>query len=306
VTDIPAGEALRQRAESIAAVLPPLLVEAMRVASTLAQGVHGRRRVGTGEAFWQYRRHEFGDAAQSVDWRRSARGDDLFVRQTEWEAAQSVWLWRDSSASMRWSSSRALPTKAHRADLLTLALMALLVRGGERIALLGEPGMPASGRAALVRLAETIIRSGTRAEAAGAVAADSAPPVAPLPRHATLVLIGDFLAPWEELSASLKALAARGVAGHMLQLLDPAEATLPWHGRSRFLGLEAEGELLVGRAESLRNGYIAKLAERQFQLTELARTAGWTYAATTTDTTPQPALLALYMAMAAARGPLAA
>ncbi|MGE0254315.1 MAG: DUF58 domain-containing protein [Alphaproteobacteria bacterium] len=299
--DTPNGEALRQRAEAIAAVLPPLLVEATRVASTVAQGVHGRRRVGTGEAFWQYRRHEFGDAAQAVDWRRSARGDDLFVRQTEWEAAQSVWLWRDASASMRWASSKSLPTKAQRADLLTLALMALLVRGGERIALLGEPGVPASGRAALLRLAETVIRATERSDAAASV-----PPSVPLPRHATLVLVGDFLAPWEELSASLKALAARGVAGHMLQLLDPAEATLPWHGRSRFLGLEAEGDLLVGRAESLRHGYIGKLAERQHQLTELARAAGWTYAATTTDTTPQPALLALYMAMAAPRGPLAA
>ncbi|MBM3560780.1 MAG: DUF58 domain-containing protein [Alphaproteobacteria bacterium] len=278
----------------------------MRVAATVAQGVHGRRRVGTGDAFWQYRRYDYGDAAQSVDWRRSARGDDLFVRQTEWEAAQSVWLWRDASASMRWASSKSLPTKAQRADLLTLALMSLLVRGGERVALLGEPGVPASGRAALIRLAEALIRSAARAVAGVAADDASVPPPVPLPRYATVVLVGDFLAPWEELSASLRALAARGIAGHLLQLLDPAEATLPWHGRSRFLGLEAEGDLLVGRAETLRSGYIAQLAERQHQLTEIARTAGWSYAATTTDTPPQPALLALYMAMSGARGPRAA
>src|SRR6266852_6611266 len=95
----------RIRGEQLASRLPPLLVAAERVATTVAQGVHGRRRVGQGESFWQFRQYEPGDAAQRIDWRESAKSQRLYVRETEWEAGQRVWLWRDASPSMDWSSS---------------------------------------------------------------------------------------------------------------------------------------------------------------------------------------------------------
>ena len=105
---------LRIRAEQTAAALPPLLVAAERVAATVAQGVHGRRRVGQGEAFWQFRQYQPGDAAARIDWRESAKSQRLYVRETEWEAAQSVWLWRDASASMDYSSAGYFPAATGR------------------------------------------------------------------------------------------------------------------------------------------------------------------------------------------------
>lgn len=287
---------LRQRAEELAARLPPLLVAAERVAATVAQGVHGRRRVGQGETFWQFRRYEQGDARSNIDWRRSARAEQLFVRETEWEAAQSVWLWRDASLSMGYRSDTNLPTKAAHADLLLLATMALLVHGGERIALLGDGGRPATGRAVLNRLAETIVRT---ADAESSNPATGLPPDAPLPRHAAVVLIGDFLSPMPAVEAALRPLAERGCKGHILQVLDPAEVTMPFAGRSRFRGLEQEGDLLVGRAESLRQRYLGRLSDHQGGLTDLAGALGWTFATHTTDRSAAPALLALYAAMAA-------
>ena len=152
---------LRDRAEQAAAVLPPLLVAAERVAVTVAQGVHGRRRVGQGETFWQFRQYEAGDAATAIDWRESAKSQRLYIRETEWEAAQSVWLWRDASASMDYSSASHLPgavwpTKRDRAELLLVALASLLVRGGERLTLLASGIAPMRGRVALSRLAELV------------------------------------------------------------------------------------------------------------------------------------------------------
>src|SRR5260370_30705178 len=129
---------VQHRAEELAAALPPLLVAAERVATTVAQGVHGRRRVGQGESFWQFRQYEPGDAAQRIDWRESAKSQRLYVRETEWEAAQSVWLWRDASPSMDYASAASLPSKRARADLLLVALAALLTRGGERTTMLGS------------------------------------------------------------------------------------------------------------------------------------------------------------------------
>ncbi|MDA0786294.1 MAG: DUF58 domain-containing protein [Proteobacteria bacterium] len=288
--------ATRRIAEETAAAFPPLLVAADRVASTVAQGVHGRRRVGQGETFWQYRQFAFGDSPRDIDWRRSARSDRLFVRQTEWEAAQSVWLWPDLTASMRYSSSRNLPEKQARTAVLSLALASLLTRGGERIALLDKPDAPATGRAALDRIAMTVMHGMAQAPEAYEV-----PPIPALPRYGTVVLISDFMVEEETLLTFLRDMAARGVRGHLLQILDPSEAHLPFRGRTRFRGLETEGELLVGRAESLHAGYMERLGSLQSALATFAQRAGWSYGVHTTDVTPEPALLSLFMAMTEAR-----
>ncbi|MDX1574780.1 MAG: DUF58 domain-containing protein [Kiloniellales bacterium] len=321
---------LRQRAEQLAATLPPLLVAAERVAATVVQGVHGRRRVGQGETFWQFRHYEVGDPPQIIDWRQSAKTDHIFTRQMEWEAAQSAWIWRDTSPSMDWRSQDSLPTKRQRADLLSLALAALLVRGGERVSLLGSSLKPAAGRGALTRLANAIALDGAgdraepRANAASRRPANDPadrrggedggedpagpaphpldlPPVLPLPRHGQLVLIGDFLAPLEAIDAVVGEYAERGLKGHILQLLDPAEVALPFRGRVRFEGLEDERSWLLSRVEPVRTDYRARLQAQEEGLKDLARNVGWSFSLECTDRPPQNALLALYAALSEPR-----
>ncbi len=180
-----------RRAEALGARLPPLLVAAQRVAATVAQGVHGRRRVGQGDSFWQYRPFLPGDAYSRIDWRASAKSDRSFIRETEWEAAQTVFLWRDGSPSMDWRSGAAVPFKRERADLLLLALASLLLRGGERVRLIGGPAAAARRAVRAWRISPT----GLRACAAAAACRRRSP----LPRHARVVLIGDFLAPLDEI-----------------------------------------------------------------------------------------------------------
>ncbi|MFL1462156.1 DUF58 domain-containing protein [Roseococcus sp. DSY-14] len=281
---------LPARAEAAAAALPPLVVEAERVAATLLQGAHGRRRAGQGDAFWQFRPYLPGDAAARVDWRQSAKADRLFVRETEWEAAQTVVLWRDGSASMDWRSSPALPAKRARAELLLLALAALLLRGGERVRLLPGPARAFAGRGALPALADALSRAG------------DAPPQADaaLPRHARVVLFGDFLAPPAEVQAALSGFAARPLRGQMMQVLDPAEETLPYAGRLRFEGLEGEAPALVPRAEAVRGVYAERLSAHRAALSGFARAAGWGFATHRTDQPPQLALLALWQALSPA------
>ena len=279
----------RQRAEQLAATLPPLLVAAERVAAIVAQGVHGRRRVGMGETFWQYRRYQPGDAASRIDWRQSAKTLHLFIRENEWEAAESVWLWCDASPSMHYRSRLAPTPKAERAALLVLALAVLLVRGGEHIAFLGENARPATGGAALNRLVAEFKHHGDRAE--------SLPPAAVLPRHAQVVLIGDFLSPLDEIEALIKHYVGSGVKGHLMQVIDPAEETLPFTGRTRFEGPEGEGEILVGRPETLRADYVARFLAHREALAGLIRAAGWNFTVHHTDHAAQSALLALYTAM---------
>lgn len=286
------GAVVRQhRAEGLAAAFPPLLVAAERVANAVAQGVHGRRRVGQGDTFWQFRPYSANDAASRIDWRASAKSARLYVREAEWEAAQSVWLWRDGSASMGYASSPDWPTKHERADILLLALASLLLRGGERVTLLGSGAPPNSGRAVLTRLALSLD---------GATA--GVPPAAVLPRDSQIVLLGDFLGPLTELDATISGYAARGVRGHLLQILDPAEETLPFAGRVRFEGFEGEHPILMSRAESVRDSYVERLAAHRAGIAAIARAARWTVATHRTDRPAPQALLGLYNALAVPRG----
>nr|WP_283949907.1 DUF58 domain-containing protein [Limobrevibacterium gyesilva] len=271
--------------------MPPLLVAAQRVAATVAQGVHGRRRVGQGDSFWQFRPFLPGDAAGRIDWRQSARSDRAYVRETEWEAAQTVCLWRDGSPSMRWRSKAAATSKIERAELLLLALASLLLRGGERVRLIGAEARAVTG---LDRLAEQVqhLRDDAAPGAAGL------PPDTVLPRHSRAVLIGDLLAPLEQVQAVVGRMAAIPVTGHMLQVLDPAEALLPYEGRVRFEGLEREQHTLIPRVEGVREAYVKRLAAQQEGLAAICSAAGWGFSVHHTDHPPEAALLGLYTALA--------
>jgi uncharacterized protein (DUF58 family) len=282
-----------RRAEALGASLPPLLVAAKRVAATVASGVHGRRRVGQGDAFWEYRPLLPGESPRRADPRASAKAARPFVRETEWEAAQTVLLWRDGSPSMRWRSGASLPAKAERAELLLLALAALLLRGGERIALLDAAPRSRAGRAALDAVAAQLATA-SRAEE------DGLPQPVPLPRFARAVLIGDFLAPLDRIKDRIAAIAGAGVGGHVLQVLDPAEAALPYAGRVRFKGLEGEADHLVANVEGVRDAYAAALAAQQQGLAGLCAAAGWSFAVHRTDHPPEAALLGLHAALSRA------
>ena len=289
---IAGGLVQAREAEEAASRLPPLLVEAERVAASVAGGVHGRRRAGQGDSFWEYRPIRPGEAASRIDWRRSARSGRAFVRETEWEAAQTVCLWTDGSARMRWRSSPALPRRDERASLLLLALASLLIRGGEHPRLLEQgAGLspPFSGRQALERL-------GLRLAAAegGAQPAHHA-----IPSFARCVLFSDFLHPVKETKSILASLAAVPVAGVLVQILDPAEVALPFRGRVRFRGLGREREVLAAKAENLRDAYAARLAEHQAMLSRLCMDAGFGFVVHQTDQPPETALLSLHTILSA-------
>ena len=270
------------------------MVAADRVAATVIQGVHGRRRVGQGDAFWQYRMYRDGDSAGQIDWRQSARSRHLFVRETEWEAAASVWLWRDGSPSMQYASLRNSDTKAVRGELITLALASLLADAGERVAVLGSGMRPTSGRVAVRRIAETLFdetRDGIRV-------LPSLPPLLPLPTHGTVVLVSDWLDPLDRIEAVIRHYASGGVRGHLVQVLDPAEEDLPFDGHVKFEGLEAEGQHTIRRVEAVRPAYGARLAAQKEGLQRLTNSTDWTVHLHRTDRPPQTVLLSLYLAMA--------
>jgi len=280
---------LRARSETEAGRLPPLLARAEHLAGAVLLGEHGRRRAGLGDDFWQYRPVQPGDSRRMIDWRRSARSDAQFVREREWQIAQSVMLWVDGGASMRFASDKTLPEKADRARLLSLAVAVLLNRGGERVGLTGAALPPRRGEAQIARLASALVLEDGASDYAS-------PDTRGLPPYGRALFVSDFLGDFDPVRQALTEAADRGVQGLILQTLDPAEEAFPYRGRTIFESVGGTMAHETLKASDLRDRYLARLAARKDELAALASATGWQYHCHHTSESPQSALLWLYRA----------
>src|SRR5436189_2188918 len=195
---------------TLAASLPRLVLEARRIAANVIHGLHGRRRAGAGETFWQYRRFVSGEPSQNVDWRRSARDDHLYVREQEWEASHTVWLWPDRSPSMVFRSDLAQESKLDRTLVIAFAIAEVLVHAGERV---GVPGLlrPTGSRNVLDKFANAIIHDGTERASL---------PVAFAPSSlAEVVVVSDFWSPIADIRKTISQLSSTGAHGHTVQIV---------------------------------------------------------------------------------------
>lgn len=290
-----AVETATHAAADLAAAMPRLVLEARRIAMSVQHGLHGRRRAGTGENFWQYRRFVDGEPANRVDWRRSARDDHLYVREREWEASHTVWIWPDLSASMNYASRGQAP-KRERALVVAFALAELLVKGGERVGI-PELMRPSANRRIVERMAEAVVL-------APRLPASLPPEFGPSPLS-EIVLFSDFWSPADEIEARLHTLAASGAHGHLVQIVDPAEETFPFSGRIEFREPEGGDRLTVGRAESWKADYDLKLVDHRARLRAAAERLGWSFAIHRTDRPASEMLLALHQRMSVGGGPSA-
>lgn len=276
-------------AQSLAARLPDILVEAMRVSNTLLHGIHGRRRSGPGETFWQFRHYEQTDDANLIDWRRSASSDQFFVREREWEAAHTFWLWANLSPSMAFRSHLAPTYKRDRALVMLLAATELLVRSGERVAYLGLT-RPSASRRTAARIAETLAANQT-----SELITRSLPPSARIARHSGVLLFSDFLDPPSGTIEQMRALADNGAQGHLILISDPAEESLPYDGRTEFLSPTGGDVWIADRVETIREAYQVKLAAHREQLSHAAAQIGWSFLVHHTDRPAAETLLSLVM-----------
>lgn len=279
---------LRTSAQQLAGSLPPLLAQAEQLAQTMTMGGHGRRRAGRGEDFWQYRPAQIGDPVRAIDWRRSARSDETFVREKEWQAAQTVMFWIDRHASMSFTSASKYPAKFTRASVLTLALSILLTKGSERVGMCAGDLAPRNDRSQILRMAQTLSSSSQ------AFSSSDFPKPAQYPAQSRAVFMADFLSPMEPMTQAVTQAAERGVTGVLYQILDPAEEAFPYQGRTIFTSMTGDVQYEVQRAGDVRHRYLDRLAERKEALSDLARRSGWRFGVHHTDACELSALLWLY------------
>jgi len=275
---------------SLSSTMPRLILEARRVAATVIHGLHGRRRSGTGENFWQFRRFVSGESAARVDWRRSARDEHLYVREQEWEAAHTVWIWPDRSPSMVFASPLVVDSKLDRALVMAFALAEVLVEGGERV---GIPGLmrPSSSRNIIEKMAETIVHDPTDR--------GSLPPsFAPSPQSEVVVL-SDLWSPIKDVHNTIAQLSANGAHGHVVQIVDPAEETFPFSGRVEFYDPEDGQTITVGRAEAWREEYQQRVERHRAEIRAETDRLGWSFIIHRTERPASELLLRLHSQMGA-------
>lgn len=285
---------LRASAEALTGGLSPLLVAAEHLANSALPGAHGRRRAGAGAEFWQFRPAGASDALTRVDWRRSGRGDEIFVRETEWQAARAVSLWVDQGAAMGYSGARERPAKAERARLLAMALALVLLRGGERVGLAHPDFLPRAGRVQAERLALALSADPGTQEHAN-------PDLIASPPGGHAILFSDFLGNPEPIEAALRLAASRNLRGLLVQVLDPSEEGFPFDGRTRFESMSGHLSFETLRAGDLRSAYQDRLAARKDLLGALARHAGWQFTTLHTDSPAAVGLSWLYHALSTGR-----
>lgn len=279
--------------------LPSLVVASKEVAATVMYGVHGRRRAGVGETFWQFRPFVWGESTTRIDWRRSARDDRIYVREREWEAAHTIWIWADRSQSMAFQSSLSQTSKLDRAIVLGLACADLLVRGGERV------GIPGLTRAIAARnIAERFSEAMIQEELHPGHTPAELPPADPLASRTQAIIVSDMLNDPAEIEKTIHGMASNGALGHVVMIADPVEETFPFTGHTEFLDVDSDARLRVGEAESFRREYIARLARHRDAVRAICTSRGWSFAIHRTDRPASEALLNLRMRLEAGHGAL--
>ncbi|MEM8749495.1 MAG: DUF58 domain-containing protein [Pseudomonadota bacterium] len=274
------------RARARAALIPDMLVEAQKIANTLTSGWHGRRRRGTGDAFWQFRPYDQGESMARIDWRRTARDDAITIRDQEWEAAHTVWIWADPSPSMLYQSETASVSKQSRALVLSLAIAEVLAKSGERV---GWPGLTnaMTNRDSAERIASALMVD-TRA------AQDNLPDAANMRSRSELVVVSDFLQPVSDILEWSEQIAKQRIRGSLVQIIDPAEERFPFSGRTEFEDPETGVRQTFGRAEGLSVDYMRLFNARKEMLANQCRKLGWNHLVHHTDTLASGALVALH------------
>jgi uncharacterized protein (DUF58 family) len=268
------------------------MLEARRIANNVTHGLHGRRRAGSGENFWQYRRFVSGEPASRVDWRRSARDDHLYVRELEWEAAHTVWLWPDRSLSMAFASKDARDSKLERGLIVAFALADLLVAGGERV---GIPGLmnPTSSNNVIDKMAQAILHD--------TASRDSLSPSFVPSSLAEIVVLSDFWSPIADIRRMLAGLSGSGAHGTLVQIVDPAEESFPYSGRMEFVEPEGGGAITAGRAETWAKDYVALVAAHRDQIRIETGRRDWLFTTHTPSRSAAELLLLLHAGMTAAK-----
>jgi uncharacterized protein (DUF58 family) len=284
------------------AVLEPDLARRIRalrfrarsVVDGLLAGSHRSPHRGASVVFVEHREYRPGDDPRLLDWRAFARTDRHNIKHFEQETQLRATLVLDRSGSMAYADPPDSPSKEEHAATLLAALAFVLVQQGDAAGLMGvttqvEDVLPARSRAnhldaLLQALAQPALpgRETNLATALDAVAER-------VGRRGVVVIASDLLDLHEGALSPLASMVGRGNDVLVLHVLHPNELDLPFHGPTRFVGLEDEPPLDVD-PDAIRDAYLQQVASFVETCRVHCMAAGARYALARTDQAPEHTL----------------
>ncbi|PZP56077.1 MAG: hypothetical protein DI586_04810 [Micavibrio aeruginosavorus] len=223
---------LRQKAEEL---LAQALDESRETKGRFMSGENRLKRAGFEGDFRQYRPYNDSDRPQDIDWKRSARSDDILVREREKNQQRLLDLYIQNHGGMHFSSSPKLSTKYEISSLLGLTLALWSARHHNPIRF-------GSAKTSIDDLADVMLAQKQK----------SSPQWT---KDSITVLIGDYTGPMQDIEQELSSLNSNTVL--FMQILDPAELELSYEGRHVFE--DGHHKITVNQAESMRNDYKSAL-----------------------------------------------
>jgi len=180
---------------------PSLETQAMLLASNLRHSRESHLRTSHTETVWKYRAYQGGEPAQMIDWKLSARGRELFVREHELIRHRRTFFW---------SSFEGAAEVEQHTHLVLLALAYVMVEKERTVGWLVD-GLPTTQTSSQVAsLFETaMMRLGkTKSNA----------PDKQKVKNDFVIFAADFTHAGEPMLAAVKTYAAQGNHGILLNL----------------------------------------------------------------------------------------
>lgn len=238
-------------------ILPDLLLRADKLANILHTGSHGRKKSGLGERFWQFRGYHHGDDIKRIDWRQSAKSDALYIRQSEWEAAQTALFWLDTRKSMFVKSKPSLFSKYEAACLIASTLALATIKAGENIFNLNAPEVPANHTA---KTCHQHARYWLSAEESK----DIVLPHLTIPKslkNGCAIILSDGWDDLNEIGHMLKNLRQKCDKVLFIQIHDPIELNLDLSGAIEFEDFSKTDTSLFQNVTDIRSAYKDRVRE---------------------------------------------
>lgn len=277
---------IRDKAAILAAQLPKLLMKAQQITHDVISGEHQLRSSGVGQDFWQFRDYNTHDDAQHIDWRQSAKSDQIVIREHERQTRRKFAIWTDLYQGMHWASNNHIMHKIEVMQIIALAAAMLVKQSGESFYIHHHNHNTARQleHMSLDDFASFMILQSLDNDLPATSNVAQIYEMAPLKQGIIPILLGDFLSPFDVIESSVIHLANRSDLGMVIQILDPAEIDLSYHGRVEFHDISRPNhKILIENVAQIGKDYRQKIIDHQAKIQQLCNQYNWRYICLRTD-----------------------
>ena len=231
-------------------------IHTSRLATNALGGNYASVFRGQGIAFREVRPYQPGDDVRQIDWNRTARMGEPFVKIFTEEREMTVMLVVDVSASEKFGTKRA--TKGRVAAEVAALLAFSAIKGGDRVGLVLASDRverivpPRKGEKHVLRVTREVLGVEPSGRATDlAIGLETLTRVAK--RRSVAFVISDFFIPEGERRQRFERMLSLASAKHdvvAVELIDPRDDELPDLGLAMLEDLETGEEVLVDTSDS--------------------------------------------------------